>query len=103
MQATPYKCFENWNYCHTHGGDVNNNHMSQTCSRPGPAHNWQASRQNTMAGSTSDMHKTILPSMWDAHFQPHTLRHNPLYTLQPGIPHHRPSTSPAPWRQQFAL
>jgi uncharacterized membrane protein YgcG len=63
MQATPYKRFENWNYCHTHGGDVDNNHMSQTCSRPGPAHNWQASRQNIMAGLTSGMHKTILPSV----------------------------------------
>ena len=63
MPATPYKRFENWNYCHTHGGDVDDNHTSQTCSRPGPAHNWQASRQNVMAGSSAGMHKTILPSV----------------------------------------
>ncbi|KAL3792547.1 hypothetical protein ACHAW5_007907, partial [Stephanodiscus triporus] len=61
MPATPYKRFENWNYCHTHGGDVDDNHTSQTCSRPGPAHNWQANRQNVMAGSSAGMHKTILP------------------------------------------
>jgi hypothetical protein len=63
MQATPYKRFKNWNYCHTHGGDVDITHTSQTCSRPGPAHNWHASRQNTMAGLTAGMHKTILPSV----------------------------------------
>jgi hypothetical protein len=63
QQATPYKKFENWNYCHTHGGDIDNTHTSQTCTRPGPSHNWHASRQNTMAGSTAGMHKTILPSI----------------------------------------
>ncbi len=26
----PYKWWENWNYCHSHGGDVDNNHTSAT-------------------------------------------------------------------------
>jgi hypothetical protein len=29
----PYKQWENWNYCHTHGGDVKDAHMSATCTR----------------------------------------------------------------------
>jgi hypothetical protein len=27
---TPYKWLENWHYCHTHVGDVNNNHTSMS-------------------------------------------------------------------------
>jgi hypothetical protein len=30
----PYKQWENWNYCHSHGGDVDNNHTSATCGKP---------------------------------------------------------------------
>ncbi len=30
---TPYKRWENWNYCHTHGGDVEDAHTRATCNR----------------------------------------------------------------------
>lgn len=59
---TPYKRYENWHYCHTHGGDVDDNHTSATCARPGPTHNPNATRNNTMGGSSAGLHKTILPS-----------------------------------------
>jgi hypothetical protein len=58
----PYKRFKNWHYCHTHRGNVNDTHMSATCPKPSPLHNWQASCTNMMGGSTAGMHKTILPS-----------------------------------------
>jgi hypothetical protein len=54
---TPYKRYKNWHYCHTHGDDVDN-----SCAKPGPMHNPQATRTNTMGGSTAGMHVTILPS-----------------------------------------
>ncbi len=60
---TPFKCFENWNYCHTHGGDVNNNHISGTCQKPGPLHNPSVMQSNTMGGMMASLHKTILPSV----------------------------------------
>ena len=60
---TPMTHFENWNYCHTHGGDVDNGHTSMSCIKPGPAHNQHATRQNTMGVSTGGLHKTILPSV----------------------------------------
>ena len=58
------KCFDNWNYCSMHGGDVDNNHTSATatCARPGGNHQRVATRTNTMGGSLHGMHKTILPS-----------------------------------------
>ncbi len=59
---SPIKCFENWNYCSTHGGDVDNYHTSATCSRPGENHQCTATGTNTMGGSMRGMHKTILPS-----------------------------------------
>jgi hypothetical protein len=57
-----YKRWENWNYCHSHGGDVDNYHISMTCGKPGPMHNPNTSRNNIMGGSVAGMHKTILPS-----------------------------------------
>jgi hypothetical protein len=30
---TPYKWWENWNYCHTHGSDVEDAHTSARCNR----------------------------------------------------------------------
>ncbi len=36
---TPYKRWENWNYCHTHGGDVVDAHVSATCGNCSPTHN----------------------------------------------------------------
>jgi hypothetical protein len=60
---TPYKHWENWNYCHMHGGDIEDCHTSGTCRKPGPMHNPHATRANTMGGSAAGMHKTILPSV----------------------------------------
>jgi hypothetical protein len=57
----PYKQYENWHYCHTHGRDVDNTHTSATCARPGPRHNPNATRNNTMGGSSAGLHKPILP------------------------------------------
>jgi hypothetical protein len=58
----PYKQWEHWNYCHTHGGDVEDAHMSAMCNRQGPVHNPNTTRANMMGGSPVGMHKTILPS-----------------------------------------
>jgi hypothetical protein len=58
----PYKRYENWNYCHTHGGDVKDGHTSATCNRQGPVHNLNATRANMMGSSPAGMHKMILPS-----------------------------------------
>ncbi len=33
VHPTPYKRYENWNYCHTHGGDVKDGHTSGMCNR----------------------------------------------------------------------
>ncbi len=57
----PYKHWENWNYCHSHSGDNDNNHTSATCGKPGPMHNPNASRTNIMGRSVAEMHNTILP------------------------------------------
>jgi hypothetical protein len=57
----PYKQYENWHYCHTHGEDVDNTHTSATCARLGTRHNPNATRNNTMGGSSAGLHKTILP------------------------------------------
>ncbi len=56
-----YKWYENWNYCCFHGGDVDNNHTSGMCGKPGLMHNPNASCTNIMGGSVAGMHKTILP------------------------------------------
>jgi hypothetical protein len=61
-RPTPYKCWENWNYCHSHGGDIEDNHTSLRCGKPGPMHNPNASLTNIMGRLVSGMHKTILPS-----------------------------------------
>jgi hypothetical protein len=62
VRPTPYKRYENWNYCHTHGGDVEDGHTSATCNRRGPVHNPNATRANMMGGLPAGMHKMILPS-----------------------------------------
>ena len=59
---TPYKRWENWNSCHTHGGDVDDTHTSASCGNQGPTHNPNATRANIMGGSIAGMHKTTLPS-----------------------------------------
>jgi hypothetical protein len=58
----PYKHWENWNYCLTHGSDVEDWHMSATCGYRCPAHNPNTTHSNIMGGSVAGMHKTILPS-----------------------------------------
>ncbi len=59
---TLFKMFDNWNYCHTHGGDINNTHTGMLCHNPGPSHNPNATRTNTMGGLTVGLHRMILPS-----------------------------------------
>jgi hypothetical protein len=61
LPPTPFKRFENWNYCSTHGGDIHNAHTSTSCQNLGPSHNPNATRTNTMGGLTVCLHKTILP------------------------------------------
>ncbi len=57
----PYKHWENWNYCSTHGGDIEDWHTSATCGYWRPAHNPNVTRANIMGGLVAGMHKTILP------------------------------------------
>ena len=61
-QQNPFCWYENQNYCHTHGHHVENDHTSQTCTMPGPNHNPNATKFNTMGGSNKGVHKTIMPS-----------------------------------------
>jgi hypothetical protein len=42
----PVKQYKNWNYCFTHGGNVNNNHTSMTCACPSENHQCAATRSN---------------------------------------------------------
>jgi hypothetical protein len=58
----PVKRFANMNYCHTHGGDIDDFHTSANCAKPGPFHNFLATQTNTMGGSIKGMHKTIIPN-----------------------------------------
>ena len=37
-------------YCHTHGFCLGKTHTSATCSNPGPTHNKEDTRANTMGG-----------------------------------------------------
>jgi hypothetical protein len=60
LPPTPFKQFENWNYCSTHSGDIHNSHTSTSCQNPEPSHNPNTTRTNTMGGSTVGLHKTIL-------------------------------------------
>ncbi len=59
---TPFKTFENWNYCQMHGGDIDNSHTGMSCCNPGPLHNLNATRTNTTGGNMAGQHRTILPS-----------------------------------------
>jgi hypothetical protein len=75
----PHKQWENWNYFSSHGGDVDNNHASATCGKPGPMHNPNATCANIMGGPVAGLHKIILPS---------TSGHTP--------PNHRPQQQQRP-------
>ncbi len=57
----PIKKFNNWNFCHTHGGNIGNKHTSATCAQPGVNHQHAATWSNTMGGNSKGLHKTILP------------------------------------------
>ena len=58
----PIKCYENQNYCWSCGFDVESTHTSQTCPKPKPGHQFNATRFNTMGGCMAASHKTIMPS-----------------------------------------
>ena len=58
----PVKRYENQNYCHTCGFDVESTHNSQTCQRAKPGHQFNATRFNTLGGSMAGSHKTVMPS-----------------------------------------
>lgn len=63
LQPQPqYKYYRNLNYCFTHGFDVGNNHHSWTCNNPSHNHQWNATRDNTMGGSTKNQHLVLPPS-----------------------------------------
>ena len=59
---TPFRCFENNNYCWTHGHHVEDDHTSATCTMPNPGHQHTATKMNTMGGTDKGSHKTIMPS-----------------------------------------
>ena len=61
-EKTPFRCFENHNYCWTHGHHVEDDHTSATCTMPRPGHQAAATKQNTMGGSNRGSHKVIMPS-----------------------------------------
>ena len=62
------KYFHNWNYCFTHGYDVDDEHTSMTCRNPAPNHHPYATRNNPMGGSQRNRHRTILPTQQNQHF-----------------------------------
>ena len=59
---TPFRCYENFNYCWTHGHHVEDDHTSATCTMPDPGHQHAATKMNTMGGVDFGSHKTIMPS-----------------------------------------
>jgi hypothetical protein len=86
MDYTPtlYKRFKNWNYCHTHSGNINNRHTSRRCTKPGPAHNPHARRTNMMNGLPTGLHKMILSS---------------ASGCSPQVPRQQRPPAPATWQQ----
>ncbi len=56
---TPYKHWENQNYCQIHSGYVDDTHTSATCGKPEPTHNPNASCTNIMGGLVARIHKII--------------------------------------------
>jgi hypothetical protein len=49
--------YNNTNYCWTHGWDIARNHTSQSCRFPDTGHVREATRTDTMAGSTANKDK----------------------------------------------
>ena len=56
------KWYENNNYCSSCGHDLPGCHKSQTCDKPGPKHQLNAHKKNTMGGSKAKAHNNIMPS-----------------------------------------
>jgi hypothetical protein len=48
--------YTNNNYCWTHGYHIHNTHTSANCNKPKPGHKKDATRSNTMDGSTAGKH-----------------------------------------------
>ena len=90
---TSFKRFENWNYCHTHGGDIAIAHTSQTCHWPGPNHNCTETRSNTQGGLPAGLHKMILPSAAGRAPPPQQQQRSPTQAMWPQLP--PPDTYPA--------
>jgi hypothetical protein len=57
----PYRIYANYNYCHTCGCHVHDDHTSATCKTPGPHHNRNVPHQNPMGGSVVAVYKTAMP------------------------------------------
>jgi hypothetical protein len=54
---SPIKKYNNWNYCHTHGREIHNNHTSVTCVQPGVNYQHATTRTNTMGGNNKRLLK----------------------------------------------
>jgi hypothetical protein len=54
----PVKRHKNWNYCWTHGHDIEDWHNSQSCPLPRMGHIHTATRENRCSGSMKAIHKT---------------------------------------------
>ena len=52
------KTYHNWNYCWSHGFDVEDGHTSQTCPEPVQGHVYYATRDNPCDGCVRGRHKT---------------------------------------------
>jgi hypothetical protein len=96
------KRFKNWNYCHTHGGDINNNHTSTMCVRPGKHHQCAVTCTNSMNGNMHGMHKTVLPSAVGCQAaltcpSPPPLNYAPTFSFPMGYNGPRFPTAPGSW------
>ena len=97
---SPVNRCENWNYCHTHGVDVNDNHTSATCARE--QRQRAATRTNTMIGNMRGMHKTVLPSTVGCHPPmvrppPAPVNYAPTFTMPFGNGGLRFPAAPGSW------
>ena len=59
---TNVKIYNNWNYCHTHGFDVKDEHDGSNCRNPIWNHNWPSTCGNTMGVSQRNKSKAYLPN-----------------------------------------
>ena len=94
---TPFKRYENWDYCFLHRGNVE--HTSDTCPKPRPAHNRHATRANMMGRLVAGMHKSILPLAAGRTGPPttcHPQQQQPTYPPFHRPPSHMSTQGPAP-------